>query len=242
MMETAGEPSKAEFSARINELERKLKEKSSEAQACAEKGKTASLFEFSEKGLRLKLYRFLLKKYSDLLNEKEKKTIGEVKALIDGSDLTIQSIVSEFKSDSYEFDKDYLDAAKKAFDFVKKEISYVKADLDIDFFMSPLEVMTEKIADDEDKAIFLCSMLYGLGDESASVVIAEMDDLTTHGFVVLEYDEKAYFLDSTQNHDFGEFSGKTEVVLKKYSFSGHKIRKLLYKFNHFEYKSFIEEE
>ncbi|MEM0359874.1 MAG: hypothetical protein QXK06_00875 [Candidatus Diapherotrites archaeon] len=241
MMELAGSAFKEELLERVRELERKLKEKEAEVRALSEKAKTASLFEFSEKGLRLKLYRFLLKKYSALLNEKEKKTIGEVKALIDGSDLTIQSLVSEFKGNSYEFERDFLSAAEKAFEFVKKEIAYVKLDLDLDFFMSPLEIMTEKVADDEDKAIFLCSMLFALGDESASVVIAELDDLSTHAFVVLEFDEKVFFLDASQEHGFSEFSGTTSEVLKKYSFEGHKIRKLLYKFNHFEYKSFVEE-
>lgn len=241
-MNSPTEPSKEELIERVKELEKKLKEKKSEAEVYIDKTKTSSLFEFSEKGLRLKLYRLLLKKYSDLINEREKKTIGEVKGLINGEDLTIQSIVSEFKPENYDFERDYLNTARKAFEFVKKEIYFTKADIDLDYFLSPLEIMTEKVADDEDQAVFLCSMLFALGDESASVVIAEMDDLTTHAFVVIEHEGKAYFLDATQEHGFEEFSGRTEEVLKKYSFNNTKIKRLLYKFNHFEYKSFIEEE
>ena len=241
-METGEAASREELLERVEGLERLLKDKKGQARACEEKSKTSSLFEFSEKGFRLKLYRLLLKKYSETINEKEEKTIGEVKAMVNADDLTIQGVVAGFKGEGYDFEKGYPDAAKQAFEFVKKEIHYVKADIDIDYFLSPVEIMTEKVADDEDQAVFLCSLLLALGDEGASVLIAELENLSTHAFVVIEYDEKAHFLDPTQDHSFDEFSGQTEEVLKKYSFNNKKIKRLLYKFNRYEYKSFIEEE
>ena len=236
-MKPLQELSREELIERIRELEKKLKESKGETEA-----RSSSLFEFSEKGLRLKLYGILLKKYASIINEREKKTLGEVKGLVNGDDLTVQSVASELKPADYSFERDFTEAAKKAFEFVKKEVSYAKADLDLDYFLSPVEIMAEKIADDEDQAVFLCSLIFALGDESASVVIAELDDLTTHAFVALELGGKAHFLDPTQEHSFDEFSGKTEEVLKKYSYTGAKIKRLLYKFNRFEYKSFIEEE
>ncbi len=234
--------SRVELEERVLKLEKKLQEVREQSQKPIERARSSSLFEFSEKGLRLKLYRLLLKKYADLINEKEKRTIGEVKALVNGDDLTIQSIASEFKSDNYTPERDFLVAARKAFEFVKREIHFVKADINLDFFLSPLEIMTEKIADDQDQAVFLCSLLSALGHSGASVVIAEMDNLSTHAFVILDYNGRAYFLDPTQEHDFEEFSGETAQVLKEYSFKGAKIRRLLYKFNNYDYRSFIEEE
>ena len=50
-----------------------------------------------------RLYRVLLAKYADLINEKEKRTIGEVKALINAADMTIQSLIGRFKKDGYVF-------------------------------------------------------------------------------------------------------------------------------------------
>jgi len=241
-MKSLSEYSREELIDRIRELEKKLKDSKGEAEACVDKTRISSLFEYSEKGLRLRLYGVLLKKYAATINEREKKTIGEVKGLVNGDDLTVQSVVSGLKPEKYSFERDFPSAAKKAFGFVKKEIHYAKADLDLDYFLSPLEVMTEKIADDEDQAVFLCSLIFALGDESASVVIAELDDLTTHAFVAIELAGKAYFLDPTQEHAFEQFSGKTEEVLKKYSYAGAKVKRLLYKFNKHEYKSFIEEE
>ncbi len=226
--------------ARVNWLERELKKK--QADECVMPKQTSSLFEFSEKGLRLKLYRTLLRKYSKEINEREQKTIGEVKALVNGDDLTVQSVVSGFKPEEYDFEKDYLKTAEQAFEFVKKEIFYVKADIPLDYFLSPVEILTGKVADDEDQAVFLCSMLLALEDEGASVVIAELDGLSTHAFVTIDIEGKAFFLDPTQQHEFSEFSGSTPEVLKSYSFKGNKIKRFLYKFNRFEYKSFIEEE
>jgi len=229
-----------ELIARVNELEKELRKHRDEE--CVLPKKTSSLFEFSEKGLRLKLYRLLLRKYSKEINENEQKTIGEVKALVNGDDLTIQSVVSGFKPEEYSFEKDYLKAAEQAFEFVKKEILYVKADIPLDYFLSPVEILTGKVADDEDQAVFLCSMLLALEDEGASAVIAELDDLSTHAFVTIDVDGTAFFLDPAQQHSFNEFSGSTPDVLKSYSFKGNKIKRFLYKFNRFEYKSFIEEE
>ncbi len=232
--------SRQELIERINELEEKLRKCRSDGESSG--ARASSLFEFSEKGLRLKLYRLLLKKYAGIINEKEKRTIGEVKGLVNGDDLTIQSIVSEFKDPNYVPERGFFKAAKKAFEFVKREIHFVKADIDLDFFLSPLEIMTEKVADDQDQAVFLCSLFSALGHEGASVVIAEMDDLKTHAFVILDYNGKAFFLDPTQDHGFEDFSGETAQVLKNYSYRGVKIRRLLYKFNNYEYRSFIEEE
>jgi len=224
---------------KISSLEKQLREKSEALRELREKIETRSLFEFSEKGLKLKLYRILLEKFSSLINEQGKKTIGEIKGLVNGEDLTIQGVLSELKPENYDFEKHYLNAAKKAFGFVKKEIDFAKADFNLVYWLEPREILTHRVADDEDIAVFLCSLLHGLGDDSASVVIAEMENLSTHAFVLMEFEEKAYFLDATQDHSFGEFSGKITEVLKKYSFKGAKIKRLMYKFNHFEYRQFL---
>ena len=55
----------------------------------------------------LRLCKYLLEKYADIINEREKRTIGEIKSLVDGSDLTIQSFVDGFKDSAYSFDADY---------------------------------------------------------------------------------------------------------------------------------------
>ena len=186
-----------------------------------------------------RLYRLLLQKYAETINEKEKRTIGEVKALINPQDLTIQSLVSRFKTQSYSFETHYAQAAEKAFRFVNAEIAFVKADLDIRFWLSPKEILEAKVADDEDHAVFLCTLLLALGDEKAEIAIAELEDLSTHAFVITQTGARFFLLDSTQQHPFDFFSGAKEEVLARYSFNNAKIRRFLYKFNRDSYEQFL---
>ena len=188
----------------------------------------------------LKLYRLLLEKYSELINEREKRTIGEIKSLVNSDDLTVQSVLGDLVEEGYSFERDYPKAAEKAFAFAREEIEFVEPDIPLNYWLSPKELLTEKVGDDEDLALFLCSVLLGLGDENAEVVIAELDDLSTHAFVITELEGRFYILDPSQNHYFDEFSGRKEEVLLKYSFRGSKIRKFLYRFNSKNYEQFFE--
>lgn len=189
--------------------------------------------------LLYRLYHLLLQKYADLINEKERRTIGEVKALIDPADLTVQSLAFNFKGDSYSFETNFLSAAKRAFEFVSHEISFVKADVRLSFWLSAKEMVESKVADDEDQAVFVCSLLSALGDESAAVVIAELEDLSTHAFVISQYQSGFYLWDPAQRHDFLAFSGSKQTALENYSFEGIKIRRFLYKFNRLSYEQFL---
>ncbi len=195
-----------------------------------------------EKNRQFKLYKFLLEKYEDLINDSEKKTIGEIKGLVDEEDLTIQSILSEIKPQGFEFKKDYLNTAKKALEFINSKIECVDPGLGINFWLSPKEILELKVSDDEDLAVLLCSVLAALGDEKAFVVIAEMDDLSTHAFVITELNNKFFIIDPCQEKTFEEFSGEKTSVLQKYSFNGAKIKRFLYKFNNKEYEQFLETE
>lgn len=189
--------------------------------------------------LLYRLYRLLLQKYASIINEKELRTIGEVKALIDANDLSIQSLVSQFKKEDYSFEKYFLDAAQQAFLFASTEIAFVKADVHLSFWLTPKEIMETRVADDEDHAVFLCSLLFALGDEKAQVVIAELEDLSTHAFVITEYQSKFFLWDSSQPHGFLAYSGFKENVLARYAFNNAKIKRFLYKFNRTTYEQFL---
>ena len=186
-----------------------------------------------------RLYSLLLNKYSDLINEFEKKTVGEIKAMVNADDLTVQSLVQDFKKEGYSFEKDYFEAAKKAFAFISNEISFVHVDLDINFWLSPKEILNKKVGDDEDLAVFLCSLLCALGDKKAEVVIAELENLSTHAFVATEIGGKMFLLDACQRHKFEEFSGEKAKALANYSFENSKIKRFLYKFNFEKYEQFV---
>ncbi len=195
-------------------------------------------FEENQK-LQLKLYKLLLEKYSETINEKEKRTIGEIKGMVDGEDLTIQAIIADFLPEMYNFEENFPETAKKIFEFVENEIDFVESGLNINYWLSPKEILKEKIGDDEDLAVFLCALLAGLGDEKAHVMITELDNLRTHAIVLTEFGKKTILLDPSQKHDFEKFTGTKEKVLANYSFNGAKIKKFIYKFNKTEYEQFI---
>jgi len=186
-----------------------------------------------------KLYEALLKKYRDLINEKEKKTVGEIKGLVDKEDLTIISFIERFKNENYEFEKDYLSVLKKCYEFVVSEITYAKLDFELNYWLSPAEILKYKVGDDEDIAIFLCSIMFALGDENAAVVVFEMEDFSTHAVVITEYKEKFILLDATQKVEFEKYIGEKEKVLENYRFKEKKIKRPVYKFNHFHYEQFV---
>ncbi len=191
---------------------------------------------------KIRLYKALLEKYSDIINDKNKKTVGEIKALVDKTDLTIQSVLQSIQPENFSFNANYLEGARKAFEFVKTEIDHVESNLSINYWFTPSEVLAYKIADDEDSAVFLCSLLFALGDEKAYVVISELSDLSTHAFVVTEFKGKFYLFDSSSNQNFNDFSGKMEDILRIYSYNGLKIKRFLYKFNSEMFESFEKSE
>lgn len=188
----------------------------------------------------VKLCKYLLEKYADIINEREKRTIGEIKSLVDGSDLTVQSFVDDFRSPDYSFENDYEGALKQTFDYVKKEVSFVDADLNINYWLTPREILEVKVADDEDLAVFMCAACKALGDKNAEVIIAELDNLKTHAFVLTQIGNDSLILDPAQDHLFEEFKGAKVDLIKKYSFQKQKIKRFLYRFNYEKYEQFLE--
>jgi len=195
-----------------------------------------------ERELKFKLYFHLLQRYSEFINGFERKTIGEIKALVNSEDLTVQSLALDFKPENYEFEKHYLKAAEEAYNFVCREINFVESGLDMNYWLSPKEILSLRIADAEDLAVFLCSLLSALGDENASVMVSELEDNSTHAFVFTEFKKKALLLDPSQKKPFAEFYGERAEALQKYSFNGIKIARFLYKFNVSSYEQFVEPE
>lgn len=187
-----------------------------------------------------KLAKFLLEKYSEVINEREQRTIGEIKELASGNDLSIQALVEEFKEKPYSFEENYENALKKVFEYIKKEITFVDSDISLNYWMSGKEILELKIADDEDLAVFLCATMKALGDDKAEVIIAELDNLRTHSFVITEINGEFLLLDPTQENEFEKYKGSKIEVIKNYEYQKQKIKRFLYRFNSSKYEQFLE--
>lgn len=190
---------------------------------------------------QLKLSKVLLQKYAYLINEKEQRTIGEIKTLVDGTDLSIQTIIEEFKNTTYSFKEDYEKILRKIYVFIINDIDFIDTNFGINYWLTPREIIDLKLADDEDLAVFTCNFMKALGDDNAEVIVAELENLKTHAFVTTEINKKFLILDPAQKKDFDTFFGNKTEILKKYSFKENKIRKFLYRFNSEKYEQFLEE-
>ncbi len=187
-----------------------------------------------------KLAKYLLEKYSDIINEREQRTIGEIKELASGNDLSVQALVDEFKEKPYSFEENYEKALQNTFDFIKKEISFVDSNINLNYWLSGKEILEIKVADDEDLAVFLCSCMKALGDEKAEVIIAELENLKTHSFVITELNGEFLLLDPTQEDSFEKYKGQKIEVIKNYEYQKQKIKRFLYRFNWSKYEQFLE--
>ncbi len=184
-------------------------------------------------------YKMLLDKYSELINEKEKRTVGEIKQLVNPEDFSVQSVITQFKPEDYAYERDYLFAAQQVFEFLTREVKYIPNDLSINFWLTPKEILMHKVSDDEDLAVLVCSCLCALGDEKAFVYVMEMEDLRTHGVVITEVNQKILLLDPSVGHSFFKYYGDKAYVFRKYQFDGKKLKRALYRFNAKNYEQFF---
>jgi hypothetical protein len=216
---------KENLEARVKELEDFVKRMSGES-----KNVTGS--EDSKK----KYYELVLQKYKEYINTQEKKTISEIKGMVDSGDLTINSIVSKHKPIGYDYNRDYLTTLKKIYNYLMSEIDVVKNNLKILFWLDFGSVIKNKIADEQDISILLCSIMHALNDYEVYIYVVQLDNDKTHAFVKTKYKNTHYIFDLTQKVQFDTFKAKDEVTLfKEYSFLENKIIKQIYKYNQDSY-------
>lgn len=190
---------------------------------------------------KVKLCELILRKYAKAINESETKTIGQIKTMINPDDLSLAAFISEFKEENYSYEKNFLEVLKKIFEFIQKEFIYIELDIEINYWLTPKEIITNKIGDDEDLAMFLCNVARALGNKECYIMMAELSNLTLHSFVLLTAENKTYILDTCQNHKFEQFSGSREEVIQKYNFKQAHIKDFVTMFNDIEYKQFLSE-
>jgi len=186
---------------------------------------------------QLLLYSILVSRYKDHFDENETRTIPELKELIQPDNEHIKDIINKISKET-DPETHLLEACEKAVG----EIGDVHSapGLDVPFWISIEEMLENNVADYEDKAILLCSILRKLGADS-SVLIIELTDGSTRPLVIISLEDKVVLLDPNKGHSFYQYFDSRPVVLDEYEFDGNKISRILYMFNDREYKSYEEE-
>ncbi|MFH1470580.1 MAG: hypothetical protein ABIF01_02425 [Candidatus Micrarchaeota archaeon] len=173
--------------------------------------------------------RKVIDRYRDHIEAGETKTVPDLKNLIDPKSKAVQEVKQKIEDSfhPYLYEANFEAAADKAFGFLRDDIG--DEALPVDFWLSPDDVIELKLADEMDKAIFLCSLIIALDNETAKVVVETNG--TRHAFVMFEFKEKFHLMDPVHNVNL---SGSREEVVEKH-LSGHE-QKLVYEFNNKGYK------
>jgi regulator of replication initiation timing len=180
---------------------------------------------------KILLYQLLVSRYKDHIEGNETKTVPDVKSLVQPTNSNIVPIVQKIKTDN----KDFMKQFQNAYEYVDEihSVPYIGATL----WLSIKEMLDNKVADYEDKAIFLCSILRALG-ANALVLVALMTDGSNRPIVLLSMKDKSIMLDPNTKHDFIKFVGKRNDLIRQFSVEGNRIKRIQYEFNDKDYISY----
>ncbi|MFA6489655.1 MAG: hypothetical protein WCT52_03140 [Candidatus Micrarchaeia archaeon] len=178
---------------------------------------------------KLRLYKLIIDRYRDKIEEYETKSVSDLKLLIQPRHPLIAKIKEAISENfhPYIYEENFLPSAKMAFSHVA---AFKSVSAPVPFWLT-LEEIQELMAGDEiDKSIFLCSILRSLGSENAKVFLTD----TQNSYVLFQYMGKSYVADHSKGELVEKQSGKDALD----SLQG----KLLYAFNDREYEDFQESE
>jgi hypothetical protein len=205
---------------------------------------------------RAMLYKTVIERYKDYINEQEQKTVPVLKSLVDPSDETVlalragivakiedgkktatQGRVVETKELEYDYERDFPDAAEHAFETVRS-LKKTDSELSISFWLTYKEISMLGIADSFDRALLLCSLLVSLGCKNTRVSVLTLEDGSARPVVVFSQ-EQFFLLDpSNPEERFGENVGATmeDLVSAFASEGGKRATGVSYAFNNEEYE------
>src|SRR3989338_562492 len=189
----------------------------------------ASQPEQSDDELRLKLYKLIIERYREMIEQGESRSVADLKAMIDPHHEKLKEIRETITEGfhPYVYEEHFLQAAKMCFEYVS---SFRTIASPVSFWLS-FSDMQELLAGDEiDKSILLCSLLRSLGSESAKVFLAD----SRNSYVLFQFGGKSYVADHSQKELAAKETGEAALSSLK--------GKILYSFNDKEYESFSENE
>ncbi len=212
------------------EVKKKLEEKTKQLEEKIEELNN-QLQECKQEELKSKIRGLIIKRYSNYINEKEIKTIDELKSLVQPQNQVIQQLIKNFQAETKE------EKIKKAYEFVAKQITSLPS-VGVNFWMTIEEILENKAADYEDKAILLCSILKAM-DFKAQIAIAELNDGSNKPFILIQQNEKYLMLDPNNFHEHNKYTGDIKQLAEQYFENNQRISRFLYKFDNQQYEELI---
>lgn len=177
---------------------------------------------------KLLLYSLIIKRHSDKIIDNEKKSISQLKMMVNPENEVVIKKVNEIKEMlmGYDYTNDYPKAVPIVIDYIKK-IKTIQSP--VTFWVSFDEMDKHKIGDDMDKALLLCSILIGLGARESKIII----DIQKKPYVTYDHDGSKYLL------SLDDLNPKLTNSLELWTSNSNKF---IYSFNNKEYDDLRNEE
>jgi len=169
-----------------------------------------------EESKKNKLYLLMLNRYKDYINEKEAKTVTEMRGTVKPQSDFITGLKKKMISEDYKYEKDFLNAVNKAIEYLRGIDTFEFA---INFWMDFEEIDAVKAADSVNKAVLFASLIKRFGCDETKVLVTKSGNY----YVSYKYDGVNYlFLPKTNSLLAGDDAA--EMISSdplKYSFNDH---------------------
>jgi len=179
--------------------------------------------------LRLKLFRLIIDRYREEIEEHENKTVSDLKGMILPHDPIIvktrDSLLESFRP--YIYEEHFLAAAKMCCEYVA---SFATISPPVAFWLTFSDMRSIMAGDEIDKSILLCSLLRSIGSPDARIFVTN----TKNSYVLCSFAGK-FHLSAHSGAEPAVCASEQEAILRM---SG----KPLYSFNDRDYSALTEEE
>lgn len=189
----------------------------------------ASQPEPSDDEIRLKLYKLIIERYREMIEQGESRSVADLKAMVDPHHEKLKEIRESITEGfhPYVYEEHFLQAAKMCFEYLS---SFRTIAAPVSFWLSFSDMQELMAGDEIDKSILLCSLLRSLGSESAKVFLTD----SRNSYVLFQFGGKSFVADHSQHTLAAKETGEEALASLK--------GKILYSFNDKEYESFTENE
>ncbi len=138
---------------------------------------------------KLSLYRLVINRYKQIINEKESRSISEIRQLVSPYTPFIEKLRDGFLSDiiPYTYKNHFFIVAERAISYIREIKTCQFA---FNFWMTFDEIAAQKVATSMDKAILLAALLRSLQSEDAKVLVTRHNKI----YVKFSWEQNNYLV------------------------------------------------
>lgn len=138
---------------------------------------------------KVKIYELILSRYKEIINEKESRSVSEIRQLISPYDEFVKSLRDQLllELSPYEPDKHFFTAVLKFVDYIK---SIHNLNLPVAFWMSFKELDELKAGPLTEQCVLLCSLIRSIGSDDAKVYFTQLKK-----YVGFRFDNDSFLID-----------------------------------------------